>query len=146
MSSWPSSKNITGIKSNTLHSKLRMALKFHIKPIRLRQSLKLALVKTGDCDIPIKFVVIFGKWNKDDDNNYHILINPYYQQSTCLCQNGSYKLSAPFGYWTLFQGIKGHLLLWSLPGQTYQQDSYILDSLSCCMDSHLLDQTKLVLV
>ena len=23
---------------------------------------------------PIKFVVIFGKWNKDDDNTYHILI------------------------------------------------------------------------
>ncbi|NUO04570.1 MAG: transposase [Candidatus Brocadia sinica] len=38
MISLPSSKNITGIKSNTLHSKLRMALKFHIKPIRLRQS------------------------------------------------------------------------------------------------------------
>jgi len=30
--------------------------------------------KLKDCDIPIKFVVIFGKWNKDDDNTYHILI------------------------------------------------------------------------
>lgn len=30
--------------------------------------------KLKDCDVPIKFVVIFGKWNKDDDNNYHILI------------------------------------------------------------------------
>ena len=30
--------------------------------------------KLKDCDIPIKFVVILGKWNKDDDNSYHILI------------------------------------------------------------------------
>ena len=30
--------------------------------------------KLKDCDVPIKFVVIFGKWNKDDDNKYHILI------------------------------------------------------------------------
>ena len=30
--------------------------------------------KLKNCDVPIKFVVIFGKWNKDDDNNYHILI------------------------------------------------------------------------
>ena len=30
--------------------------------------------KLKDCYIPIKFVVIFGKWNKDDDNKYHILI------------------------------------------------------------------------
>jgi hypothetical protein len=27
-----------------------------------------------DCDVPIKFVIILGKWNKDDDYNYHILI------------------------------------------------------------------------
>ncbi len=30
--------------------------------------------KLKDCDILIKFVVILGKWNKDDDNSYHILI------------------------------------------------------------------------
>ena len=30
--------------------------------------------KLKDCDVPIKFVVILGKWNKDDDNCYHILI------------------------------------------------------------------------
>jgi len=30
--------------------------------------------KLKNCDVPIKFVVIFGKWNKDDDNKYHILI------------------------------------------------------------------------
>ncbi|NUO09710.1 MAG: transposase [Candidatus Brocadia sp.] len=30
--------------------------------------------KLNDGDVPIKFVVIFGKWNKDDDYNYHILI------------------------------------------------------------------------
>jgi hypothetical protein len=30
--------------------------------------------KLKDCDVPIKFVVVFGKWNKDDDNKYHILI------------------------------------------------------------------------
>ena len=30
--------------------------------------------KLKDCDIPIRFVVILGKWNKDDDYTYHILI------------------------------------------------------------------------
>ena len=30
--------------------------------------------KLKDCDVPIKFVVVFGKRNKDDDNTYHILI------------------------------------------------------------------------
>ncbi|MFN3533255.1 MAG: hypothetical protein ACK41Q_12220 [Candidatus Brocadia sp.] len=30
--------------------------------------------KLKDCDVPIKFVVIMGKWNKDGDNNYRILI------------------------------------------------------------------------
>ncbi len=27
-----------------------------------------------DCKVPLKFVVILGKWNKDDDNKYHVLI------------------------------------------------------------------------
>ena len=44
-----------------------MALKFHIKTYSFEAKLK-------DCDVPIKFVVILGKWNKDDDNTYHILI------------------------------------------------------------------------
>ena len=26
------------------------------------------------CDVPLKIVVILGKWNKDDDNSVHILI------------------------------------------------------------------------
>ena len=30
--------------------------------------------KLKDCYVPIKFVVVFGKWNKDDNNKYHILI------------------------------------------------------------------------
>ncbi|WP_295104024.1 IS701 family transposase [uncultured Candidatus Kuenenia sp.] len=30
--------------------------------------------KLNDCDVPIKFVIIFGKWNKDDDYTYHILV------------------------------------------------------------------------
>ena len=30
--------------------------------------------KLKDCDVPVKFVVILGKWNKDDENSYHILI------------------------------------------------------------------------
>ena len=30
--------------------------------------------KLKDCYVPIKFVIVFGKWNKDDDNKYHILI------------------------------------------------------------------------
>ena len=30
--------------------------------------------KLKDCDIPLKFVVVLGKWNKDDDNTCHILI------------------------------------------------------------------------
>ena len=30
--------------------------------------------KLKDCDVPIKFVVVFGKWNKEDNNKYHILI------------------------------------------------------------------------
>jgi hypothetical protein len=27
-----------------------------------------------DCEVPIKFVVVPGKWNNDDDNTYYILI------------------------------------------------------------------------
>jgi SRSO17 transposase len=30
--------------------------------------------KLKDCDIPLKFVVVLGKWNKDDENTCHILI------------------------------------------------------------------------
>ena len=30
--------------------------------------------KLKDCKVPIKFVVVLGKWNKDDDNSFHILI------------------------------------------------------------------------
>ena len=30
--------------------------------------------KLKDCDVLIKFVVIFGKWNRDDNKCYHILI------------------------------------------------------------------------
>ncbi|MCC7004761.1 hypothetical protein IT397_02480 [Candidatus Nomurabacteria bacterium] len=29
--------------------------------------------KLKDCDIPLKFVVVLGKWNEDDDNACHIL-------------------------------------------------------------------------
>ena len=38
--------------------------------------------KLKNCDVHIKFVVIFGKWNKDDDNNYHILITNNLRAST----------------------------------------------------------------
>ncbi len=30
--------------------------------------------KLKDCNVPIKFVVVFGQWNKDDDKKFHILI------------------------------------------------------------------------
>ena len=30
--------------------------------------------KLKDCKVPIKVVVVLGKWNKDDDNSFHILI------------------------------------------------------------------------
>lgn len=30
--------------------------------------------KLNACDVPLQLVVILGKWNKDDDNHYHILI------------------------------------------------------------------------
>ena len=30
--------------------------------------------KLRNCDVPLKIVVILGKWNKDDDNSVHILI------------------------------------------------------------------------
>ena len=30
--------------------------------------------KLKDCDVPVKFVVVLGKWNEDDDTSYHILI------------------------------------------------------------------------
>ena len=30
--------------------------------------------KLKDCKVPIKFLVVFGKWNKDDDKRFHILI------------------------------------------------------------------------
>ena len=30
--------------------------------------------KLKDCKVPIKFVVVLGKWNKDDDDSFHILI------------------------------------------------------------------------
>lgn len=38
--------------------------------------------KLKDCDIPIKFVVVLGKWNKDDDNTFHILITNQLTAST----------------------------------------------------------------
>lgn len=30
--------------------------------------------KLKDCKVPIKFVVVFGKWSKEDDKKFHILI------------------------------------------------------------------------
>jgi len=30
--------------------------------------------KLKDCTVPIKFVVVFGKWSKEDDKKFHILI------------------------------------------------------------------------
>jgi SRSO17 transposase len=30
--------------------------------------------KLKDCKVPIKFVVVFGQWNKEDDKKFHILI------------------------------------------------------------------------
>lgn len=30
--------------------------------------------KLKDCTVPIKFVVVFGKWSKEDDKRFHILI------------------------------------------------------------------------
>lgn len=30
--------------------------------------------KLKGCNVPIRFVVVLGKWNEDDDNSYHILI------------------------------------------------------------------------
>lgn len=30
--------------------------------------------KLKNCNVPIKFVVVFGQWNKDDDKRFHILI------------------------------------------------------------------------
>jgi len=32
------------------------------------------VAKLKDCKVPMKLVVIFGQWNKDDDKNFHILI------------------------------------------------------------------------
>ena len=31
-------------------------------------------VKLKDCDVELKFLVVLGKWNEEDDKKYHILI------------------------------------------------------------------------
>ncbi|RZV59058.1 MAG: transposase [Candidatus Brocadia sp. BROELEC01] len=44
--------------------------------------------KLNDCDVPIKFVIIFGKWNKDDDYTYHILVtNNLYSSTSALSKS-----------------------------------------------------------
>lgn len=41
-----------------------------------------------DCDVPIKCVVVLGKWNKDDDCSYHILITNQLRASAhCVIAN-----------------------------------------------------------
>jgi hypothetical protein len=38
--------------------------------------------KLKDCKVPIKFVVVFGKWSKEDDKRFHILITNQLKAST----------------------------------------------------------------
>ncbi|MDN3515000.1 MAG: transposase [Candidatus Brocadia sp.] len=130
---------ITGIKSNTLNSKLRMALKSHIKPILQGKAERLRCTN--------RVCSHFGKWNKDDDYNYHILITNNLHASTKTV-------------------ITNYLLRWGIEHcfkelkDTFYFDHYQarhinkidrhwnlvrLSSrrcLSCCVNSHLLDQTK----
>lgn len=41
-----------------------------------------------DCKVPLKFVVVFGKWNKEDDKKIHILItNQLKASSTTVIKN-----------------------------------------------------------
>ena len=107
--------------------------------------------KLKDCDVPIKFVVIFGKWNKDDDYNYHILITNNLRASAKMVIT-SYLLR--WGIEQCFRELKDtfyfdHYQLrhiakieryWNLVRLSSRR------SLSRRMDSCLLDQTKLVLV
>ncbi len=41
--------------------------------------------KLKDCNVPIKFVVVFGQWNKDDDKKLHILITNQLKASAKNC-------------------------------------------------------------
>ncbi|TVL95296.1 MAG: hypothetical protein CV082_11550 [Candidatus Brocadia sp. BL1] len=103
--------------------------------------------KLKDCDVPIRFVVILGKWNKDDDYTYHILITNNLRASAKMV-------------------ITNYLLRWGIEHcfkelkDTFYFDHYQVRhinkidrywnlvrlssrrSLSYCMDPHLLDQTK----
>ncbi len=103
--------------------------------------------KLKDCVVPIKFVVILGKWNKDDDNSYHILItNKLNSSAKTVITN--YLLRWGIEY--CFKELKDTFYFdhyqvrhinkidryWNLVRLSSRR------SLSCCMDSHLLDQTK----
>ena len=131
MSSLPSSKSITGIKSNTLNSKLRMALnpRFH-GDYSFEAKLK-------NCDVPIKFVVIFGKWNKDDDNKYHILITNNLRASAKTVVT-NYLLR--WGIEHCFKELKDTFYFDHYQVRHINKIDRYWNLLSCCMDSHLLDQ------
>ena len=66
MSLLPSSKNIIGIVKYVKH-KTTDGSEVSYKTYSFEANLK-------DCTVPIKFVVVFGKWSKEDDKKFHILI------------------------------------------------------------------------
>ncbi|MFO0855084.1 MAG: IS701 family transposase [Planctomycetia bacterium] len=105
--------------------------------------------KRKDCDIPLKFVVILGKWNKDDENTCHILIT---NQLTASAKTVITNYLLRWGIEQCFRELKDtfyfdHYQLrhiekieryWNLVRLSSRR------SLSYCMDSCLLDQTKCV--
>ena len=103
--------------------------------------------KLKDCEVPIKFVVIFGKWNKDDDTDVHILITNQLTASgktiitTYLLRWGiehcfkELKDTFSFDHYQVrhTQKIERY---WNLVRLSSRR------SLPYCMDSYLLDKAK----
>ncbi len=46
--------------------------------------------KFKDCTVPIKFVVVFGKWSKEDDKKFHILITNQLKASPRMLSKTTY--------------------------------------------------------
>ena len=103
--------------------------------------------KLKDCDIPIKFVVVLGKWNKDDDNTYHVLIT---NQLTASAKTVITNYLLRWGIEHCFKELKDTFYfdhyqvrhIEKIERYWNRSTELTTKSLPYCMDSYLLDKAK----
>ena len=95
--------------------------------------------KLKDCEVPIKFVVIFGKCNKDDDTDVHILIT---NQLNASAKTTITNYLLRWGIEHCFKELKDTFYFDHYQVRHTQKIKRLVEALPYCLDSYLRDKAK----